>query len=202
MRRILLVLATMLAAVLVASGVTLAAPLHSGGKITINDATFDETTQTTTVGTATPYPSEIVVSGLPGLITDVNVVLRGFSHTFPEDVDMLLIGPSGNLNAILMSDVGAGEDVRNKTLALDDQATDSLPDSSQITRGTFQPVDYDTEPGDIDTFPSAPIQGVGSALSIFNNTNPNGTWRLYVVDDANADVGQLRGWALEITTTS
>src|SRR5215218_2646201 len=153
MRRILVFLATMVAAVLVASGVTLAAPSPHAGKITINDATFDETTQTVTVGTATPYPSEIVVSGLPGLITDVNVVLRGFSHTYPDDVDMLLIGPSGNLNAILMSDVGGSLDVRSKTLILDDQATDVLPDSSQIRRGTFQPIDYDTDLGDSDAFP-------------------------------------------------
>ena len=56
----------------------------SGGAITINDA-----------GTATPYPSTCVVSGLSGSISDVNVQLAGLSHTYPDDIDMLLVSPGG-----------------------------------------------------------------------------------------------------------
>jgi len=193
MRRILLVLATMAAAVLVASGATLAAPAYThAGKITINDSESPPTT-------ATPYPSEIVVSGLPGLITDVNVKLRGFSHTYPDDVDMQLVGPSGNLNVTVMSDVGGTVGVRNTTLVLDDQATDFLPDGGPLTGGTYKPTDSDTDGGD--TFPGYTPSGL-SELSLFNNTNPNGTWRLYVVDDATQDAGQLRSWSLDITTAT
>ena len=54
---------------------------------------------------AVPYPSSIVVSGLGDALTDINVTLTGWNHTFPDDVDILLVGPGGQ-NLILMSDVG------------------------------------------------------------------------------------------------
>jgi hypothetical protein len=57
-------------------------------------------------GPADPYPSSIDVSGFkPGTITDLNLTLHGFSHTFPEDVDVLLVAPDGR-NAVVMGDVG------------------------------------------------------------------------------------------------
>jgi subtilisin-like proprotein convertase family protein len=200
MKRILLVLATMAAAVLVASGVALAPPLPHAGKITINDATFDESTLVTTPGTGSPYPSEITVSGLGSTIDDVNLQIRGLSHTYPCDVDMLLVGPEGQ-NAIVMADVGYYFSVKSKTLILDDQAATALPDADPLTRGTFQPTNSSAcDSGD--NFPSpAPTPSGGSVLSVFNGTDPNGTWKLYVVDDAQGDIGQLRGWALEITAT-
>jgi hypothetical protein len=33
-------------------------------------------------------------------------------------------------------------------------------------------------------------------LSVFNRTDPAGTWSLYVVDDAAGDVGSFSGWSL------
>jgi hypothetical protein len=36
---------------------------------------------------------------------------------------------------------------------------------------------------------------------VFNGTNPNGTWELYVIDDTGADGGQIsNGWSLQIST--
>src|SRR5205814_1488127 len=46
-------------------------------------------------GKASPYPSAIGVSGMPGRITDVAVTLRGFSHTTASDVGVLLVSPDG-----------------------------------------------------------------------------------------------------------
>src|SRR5215204_3369045 len=56
-------------------------------------------------GTANPYPSDIQISGLTGLITGVAVNLENFSHTSPDDVDILLVAPSGR-RIVLMSDAG------------------------------------------------------------------------------------------------
>ena len=56
-------------------------------------------------GTASPYPGEIQISGLNGLVTEVVVGLENFSHTAPDDVDILLVAPNGR-NIVLMSDVG------------------------------------------------------------------------------------------------
>src|SRR5918994_7318141 len=74
---------------------------------------------------ATPYPSNIAVSGMPKGITDVNVSLNSFDHTYPDDVDVVLVGPAGQF-AVLMSDAGDGVDVSGVNLTIDDQATSSL----------------------------------------------------------------------------
>jgi subtilisin-like proprotein convertase family protein len=148
-------------------------------------------------GPGAPYPSNISVA-LGGAITKVTVRLNNLSHTFPADIDILLVGPGGQ-NAIIMSDVGGGDDVTGVTLTLDDAATVSMP-GALLTTGTYTP----TNTGTGDTWPApAPAPSGGSLLSVFNGTNPNGTWSLYVVDDAAADLGSFAGgWELTITTNS
>ena len=46
-----------------------------------------------TSGTASPYPSTIGFGGFAGTITAVRITLHNFSHTFPDDCDILLVGP-------------------------------------------------------------------------------------------------------------
>src|SRR4051812_29686061 len=45
--------------------------------------------------TSTPYPSTIAVSGLSGTVTKVTVTLTDLNHPFPDDIDILLVGPTG-----------------------------------------------------------------------------------------------------------
>jgi len=94
------------------------------------------------------------------------------------------------------------------TITLDDAATGSLPDSALLTSGTFKPTNYGST-GDL--FPSpAPAQpylspapaGTATFASVFNTTNPNGTWSLYVADDGTAFTGRIfSGWSLTITAS-
>ena len=79
-----------------------------------------------TGGVAVPYPSTINVSGLGGVITKVTVSINGIAHTGPADIDVLLVGPTGQ-NAIIMSDVGGDVAVDSVSLVLDDSAANSLP---------------------------------------------------------------------------
>src|SRR5204862_6142506 len=95
------------------------------------------------VGAATPYPSEIVVSGLAGAITDVNVTLKGLSHTFPDDVDVLLVGPGGQ-KTILLSDAGENVNPSGANITLDDEAASLAPDTGGIPTGTYKPTDYES----------------------------------------------------------
>lgn len=152
---------------------------------------------TGTSGQANPYPSENNVSGFHGSVSDVNLKLNSFNQTFPDDVDVLLVGPSGQ-NAIAMSDVGGAIGAVNLNLTLDDEAASALPDAGPLVGGTFRP----TNIGAGDAFPApAPTPTGGAALSIFDGTNPNGAWKLYVFDDSGGDIGSFAGgWSLEITT--
>src|SRR5262245_18115077 len=128
--------------------------------------------------TASPYPSTIVVSGMAGTVTKATVTLNGLSHNAGRDLYMLLVAPNG-VNALLMSDVG-GPTIGSVTLALDDAAATLLLTLGTLTSGTFRPANFDSS----DSFPApAPAPSGGSALSVFNGLNPNGTWSLYVVDD-------------------
>lgn len=151
-------------------------------------------------GTASPYPASIPVSGV-GTIAKVTVTLAGYTHTFPRDVDVLLVGPGGQ-SVVLMSDAGGGTNVSNLTLTIDDDASSSF-DASTPTSGTYKPTNVEDFEGP-DGYPSpAPASGYGSVLSIFNGTNANGTWLLYVVDDFNGDSGTFSGgWSLSITGTN
>jgi hypothetical protein len=150
-------------------------------------------------GIASPYPSEIVVSGLKkGKILDVNVLINGYSEPVPDDIDVLLAATQlPGSNAIIMSDVGGAQAINNVNLVLDDAATSPLPDAGPIVSGTFQPTNAS---GSADTFPSpAPTPSGNSLLSVFNNQNPNGTWQLFINDNAGNGAGSINSWALQIT---
>ena len=88
-----------------------------------------------------PYPSPIEVSGLNGVITKVTVDLKNLTHTFSDDMDILLVGPTG-ATAIIMSDAGGSWPIFNLNLTLDDDAQTILPDNTQITSGTYKPANY------------------------------------------------------------
>jgi hypothetical protein len=109
------------------------------------------------VGSASPYPSSITVAGVTGSVSKVTVALSQLSHTYPDDLDILLIGPAGQ-TVLIMSDVGGGNALNNVNLTFDDDAAGSLPDATQIVTGTYKP----TNIGAGDTFPSpAPSASIG-----------------------------------------
>lgn len=149
------------------------------------------------VGTASPYPVIINVNGLSGPITDLNVTLNGLSHTFINDVGALLVGPGGQ-SVVLFDGVGGNAGVTNVTIVLDDQASASLPNGA-FSSGTFKPTNTITNPPDVFP-PPAPAGPYGSLLSVFNGTNGNGQWRLFVDDFQLPDGGSIAGgFGLQIT---
>jgi hypothetical protein len=153
----------------------------------------------TTKGNANPYPATIEVSGFSnGVITDVDLLLLDVSHKVEEDIDILL-SKSDSRSAVVMSDVGRIFGVTNLDLTLDDEAAAPLP-NTQLSSGVFRPTDIDVPGQELDTFTApAPTPDGSVALSTFDGTNPNGTWRLFVTDDASGDSGDIAGWALRIT---
>jgi subtilisin-like proprotein convertase family protein len=163
-----------------------------------NHAAIDLPTAQISAVSADLYPSTIAVEGLRGPIRDVNLRLNGFSHTNSPEVYVLLVGPSGQ-TAVVMALVGDGA-VNDATLRLDDDAASQFPRGA-LQSGTFRPAN--AEGDDVAFNPPAPeVTSGNAALSVFDGANPNGTWRLFVMDTyAPTDPGIFAdGWALEITT--
>ena len=149
------------------------------------------------MGTASPYPAIINVSGLSGPMTDLNVTINGLSHTFINDVGALLVGPGGQ-SVVLFDGVGGAAAVSNVTLVFDDQASASIPNGA-FSSGTFKPTNTITNPPDVFP-PPAPGGPYGSLLSVFNGTNGNGQWRLFINDFALPDGGSIAGgFGLQVT---
>jgi subtilisin-like proprotein convertase family protein len=159
-------------------------------------------------GVASPYPSNILVSGLGPSANKVTVTITNLSHTFPDDVDFLLVSPSGR-KMIIMSDAGGGNAVTNVSITLDDAAATVIPDSAALASGTFRPGNYGTvqdafaAPAPAGPYLTPQTGGVETLTTAFTGGaggNPNGTWSLYVVDDAGGDLGSISGgWSLTIT---
>ncbi|NOT59850.1 MAG: hypothetical protein HOP19_06445, partial [Acidobacteria bacterium] len=105
-------------------------------------------------GNAAPYPSNISVSGVSSLFTRLEVTLNGFAHTFPDEVDIILVGPQGQ-RAILMSDAGGSDDVTGLNLTFAQTATTPIPDATTLATGTFRPTNYENGFNNFtDTFPA------------------------------------------------
>jgi uncharacterized repeat protein (TIGR01451 family) len=148
-------------------------------------------------GPGQPYPSQIQVSGISGVVSQVTATLNGFSHTFPHDVNVLLADPAGQ-ELFLMAHVGGAYSVTNLTLTFEDSATQTLP-AGQLSSGAFLP----TAVTPLNPLPGVPMASSATSLAKFNGTNPNGNWSLYVFDDTQGNAGDIvRGWSLGLTTVS
>ncbi len=157
-------------------------------------------------GVASPYPSNITITSASfaanEVIGSMVVNINGLQHCFVDDIDMLLVGPTGAAMTI-MSDVGGSTTTTNVpadcssnpatgtavNLTFDDGAAALINDNGPLTSGTFKPSDVGTG---TDAFPApapasfshAPPAGDPSTDGIpgptfantFGLTNPVGTW--------------------------
>ena len=146
-------------------------------------------------GPGSPYPSNISVTGLPTTGVGVeSVILRSLSHTWSDDIDVLLQSPTGQ-NVVLMSDVGGANPITNVTYTFRDGAA-AMGTAANAT-GTYRPTNLDVADNWPAPGPGAFAQATPS-LSLFGSTaNVNGTWKLFVVDDVGGDQGQIaNGWGI------
>jgi hypothetical protein len=153
-------------------------------------------------GPASVYPSQVAVAGAPGSVTSVAVTINGFAHTFPDDVDMLLVGPGGQ-KFVMQSEAGGGVDT-NTGYLVSDAGSVLMPDNALLGSGHYLPTNYTTGDAFVAPAPAGPYSeaapaGSSTFASVFGGTNPNGNWSLYVVDDANLDGGSIAGgWCVTI----
>jgi hypothetical protein len=169
----------------------------------------------TTLGLpADVYPSTITVTNGPAQIGGIRVTLYDFWHELPDNVDVLLVGPLGQ-KYVLMGDAGGAIPIPQAnavTLTLRDLQPLVLPNNGPLVTGVFEPTTWETP---VSSFPApappAPYVEPGSApggpiqttlFGTFGLTNANGTWALYVRDDAGLTPVAINGcfdggWGIE-----
>ena len=147
-------------------------------------------------GAAATYPSTVSVNNLRGPVTDVQVTLRGVSHTRPRDLDVILVAPDGS-RVILMSDVCGDGDVLNRTWTF--HSNGGLPDMGNAECPNLNYADSNWESPD--NWPGIGLLGGSGELSGWHEKVKPGAWKLYVVDDEAGDSGTIAGgWTLTLTT--
>jgi subtilisin-like proprotein convertase family protein len=147
-------------------------------------------------GPAEPYPSSIAVASVPGTIVSVKVTLNGFTHSYPDDLAAVVVGPSGD--AVRLFD-GPGSDVgySGMTWTFSDSAAFPLPDVGMLSSGTYQP-------GQNEYYSALPqvTAVIQSRFEAFAGSQANGVWSLYLLDAAPFDSGSLSSWGLELEVAS
>jgi len=194
------------------------------GVLLINDSATDFRSTAaicTTLGApADPYPSTIDVSGAPPQVAGVRVTLYDIYHRLPDNLDVLLVGPQGQ-TFVLMGDAGGLTPIDPTapvTLTLSDTAGQVLPNSAPLMTGGFEPTNWESPVTDFPApAPPGPYNEPGSALGgsgaqtlngTFMFTNPNGTWSLYVRDDAGLPITEAitgcisGGWGIEFISST
>jgi subtilisin-like proprotein convertase family protein len=175
--------------------------LPSHGQVTFSNPAFITINDSTNTPTkATPYPSPITVSGMSGFVTGISVTLSNMNHSFPGDIEVLLVGPKGH-SAVLMANAGTGMNLTNVTITFSDFANKPLPKTEQIVSGSYSPTYYHLE---IPSWPSpAPSEPYATNLSVFHGAEANGTWNLFVADDSRVGGGNIsQGWSLTLVTAA
>lgn len=157
------------------------------------------------LGPATLYPSSIEVAGMGPYLSDIQVTIPFIFYTGDyEEMEMLLESPDGQ-QFLLMSDVDLGP-----FFGLFTDLTFSLNADQVINRQTadninpFLPSDYGSTP---DTLPAPGpgiVNGLPKHLYPLEGINPNGTWKLYVYNSRENQVGGAfnEGWELVLTSSS
>jgi subtilisin-like proprotein convertase family protein len=157
------------------------------------------------------------LEGVPGLITDVNVTLNIFggfngdfyAYLYHNDTMAVLFNRVGRTatSSFGYSDPGFGPNANGLEFTLDDQAARdihlyrtspyTLNFGGQLT-GLWQPdgrVLDPLSPGSAFDLASRPAR-----LNLFNGTDANGLWLLFIADVSPGVEGRLVNWGLDITT--
>jgi len=150
---------------------------------------------------ATPYPSRVFVTNLPGTVSAVTATLQTFTHATPvTDQDMLLTGPTGT-NIVFWGDAGGDNAVSNLNVTIDDSAGSQIP--SGVATGTYRPTANSGSVSFPTPAPSSPSfaapAGTQTMASAFQNINGNGIWSFYLLDADQGSGGSVGEVCLNFT---
>jgi Ca2+-binding RTX toxin-like protein len=162
--------------------------------------------------TADPYPSEISVSGTPGSVVSARATLTEVSHDWPSDIATLLVAPGGQVTNLMSGVCGdSTTPLTGETFTFDDAASASLG-GGPCESGTYKPTVNGKPkfpaPAPPGNDPPPPGAETTAAMSALNGGPANGTWQLFVLDQASLfdhcctfGNGMIAGgWSLELQT--
>lgn len=143
-----------------------------------------------TMGPASSYPSTITINGAPGSIGHIRVNINNLSHAYAGDVVALLVAPNGA--RIKLFETSSGATISNVNLSFTSDATAQVPYNP--VSGIYAPT------GGSYVLPNSGANEAGSPnFDPIINSNPNGTWSLYLYDRAAGDIGVVEdGWSIEL----
>jgi outer membrane autotransporter protein len=145
-------------------------------------------------GNANPYPSTINVTGISTTISDIIIHFYGLNHTWIDDIDVALVGPTGT-RSIIFTDVLKFGDFINHHINFQHGGTALPANAAGLVNGTnYSPQNNSGFNGSI------PNGNPSSAdLSQFFGQAANGAYNLYIYDDFPADSGSITGgWGITI----
>src|SRR5690606_21265396 len=168
------------------------------GKLSHAQTTFtnNDTIFTHAFGPGNPFPSELPVSGLDPYTTKVVVTLHNVSIPSIVCNQVYIESPTGQ-QVCLFSKSGSAFFITEGDLSFDQDAINIPPTSYG---GDFLPGTYLPSMANSQDLPA----GISIDLNTFNNSNPNGTWKLYEngIISATTAEGHIASWSLTITSNN
>lgn len=121
----------------------------------------------------TGISDSIIVTGVPGLLTGVELFLS-IDHTYMSNLVVTLIAPNNTMKNVLNANGGGG---KNCLTFMNDNFTNTL------TSSTYTPPWGFVKPAVV--------------LGNFNGTPVSGIWKIKCIDGVGGNTGVLKGWGLK-----
>ena len=127
-------------------------------------------------------------TGIPNILS-LELELTGFTHSFPDDLEVYLLDPQSE-TLLVMYNRGGSVDINGITMIFNDNGGRSLLnyDSSQLDPSV---------PGNLATYYQP--EGPGGMSNFVKQSGGTDTWTLLIIDGAPQDGGSLDSWTLRGT---
>ncbi len=182
-------------------GATTNSPLVANTAGTYDLASWTPQTYSTTTPVAIPdnlcaggVASPISISGYTGTVTSSGISISiNITHTYVGDLILSLRAPNGQMLALTRNTGGSGANFTN-TVFTDAAATLITAGTAPFT-GSFKPIATAAATCTTTTITTFTAIGAGAI-------NPNGTWNLIAIDNANLDLGTINNWSITIPSST
>jgi subtilisin-like proprotein convertase family protein len=182
-------------------GATTTSPLVATTAGTYDLASWTPQTYSTTTPVTIPdnlcaggVASPISISGYTGTVTSAGIsIMINITHTYVGDLILSLQTPTGQMMALTRSTGGSGDNFTN-TIFTDAASTLITAGTAPFT-GSFKPIATTSTTCTTTTITTFTAIGGGAI-------NPNGTWNLIAIDNANLDLGTINNWSITIPTST